>query len=84
MIIQAPTASVLAMRSPRSEAAPRQRDIEARVHRERWARKCAARLRELRPDDDVAPLVALAEELCDELSFFDPVLAAEMEHEAWR
>ncbi len=48
-----------------------------------WADQCLRRLRELRPDDAVPILCAKVDEISHDLCGFDPVLAAEMEHECW-
>lgn len=48
-----------------------------------WMLACAQRLRELRPRDDPASLASTAAQLWVEVGRFDPLIAAEMEHESW-
>ena len=60
---------------PRTLAAlPRERDAQ-------WTMLCERRLAELSPGSKRDALHELAVELCAELRHFDPVMAAEMEHE---
>lgn len=46
-----------------------------------WASVCVARLIELRPAGDRQALQAVATDLARTLHYFDPTMAAEMEHE---
>ena len=48
---------------------------------EQWTARCERRLRELRPGSQPQALRAMAVEMCTSLGYFDPVMAAEMEHE---
>ena len=54
----------------------------ATLERADWVAQCAQRLRELRPEQDPQRLAALVAEMWDEVGSFDPVIAAEMEHES--
>lgn len=47
-----------------------------------WVSSCASRLAELRPADDLTFLLAVAQSLFVDLHGFDPLIAAEMEHES--
>jgi len=46
-----------------------------------WASICADRLVELRPFSDPHALQAIASDMARTLRYFDPTMAAEMEHE---
>jgi hypothetical protein len=71
-----PTSMILpSSELPRFRPVPSQRGV--------WIAECAARLSELRPADERAALLSVAADLWSEVSSFDPVLAAEMEHESW-
>jgi hypothetical protein len=48
-----------------------------------WIWICAAQLSRLRPDQDVESIVFVAKDLWTDVASFDPVIAAEMEYEAW-
>jgi hypothetical protein len=61
----------------------RQRKIfERPVSRGQWIALCAQRLASLRPTMAGRPSLELAQQLWEEVGSFDPVIAAEMEHEA--
>ncbi len=49
-----------------------------------WLRACAIRLAQLRPHHDWQAIQVLAQELWMDVAAFDPEIAAEMEHEAWK
>lgn len=49
--------------------------------RAQWISACADRLIELRPTGDARMLQAIAREMFEVVGYFDPVLAAEIEHE---
>ncbi len=51
--------------------------------RKEWVRRCAARLGELRPEHDWTLIASLAKSMWADVGSFDPVIAAELEHEAW-
>ncbi len=51
--------------------------------RKEWVRMCAARLGELRPEHDWTLIASLAKSMWADVGAFDPVIAAELEHEAW-
>ena len=51
--------------------------------REQWVASCAARLLELRPHHDRLALASIASEMWSDVGAFDPVIAAELECEAW-
>ena len=48
-----------------------------------WVADCAHRLGELRPVANPASIASSAARLWVEVGRFDPVIAAEMEHESW-
>lgn len=51
------------------------------LNEQQWASLCLARLSELRPSAEPGKLRAAVADLASSLRYFDPVLAAEMEHE---
>lgn len=51
--------------------------------REQWVMICAGRLSQLRPDHHRAFIASVAEDLWGDVSSFDPMIAAELEHESW-
>ena len=55
--------------------------LPADLDAEQWTSRCELRLRELRPGSEPQALRAAAFEMCASLRYFDPVMAAEMEHE---
>ncbi len=61
-----------------SRAAPRGEPSAANA----WVLVCAARLLQLHPRQSRAAALRQAHELWSDLPMFDPVLAAEMEHES--
>ncbi|MDP9043457.1 MAG: hypothetical protein M3O01_01470 [Pseudomonadota bacterium] len=46
-----------------------------------WASICVARLTQLRPFSEPQALMAMASDMARSLRYFDPAMAAEMEHE---
>jgi len=49
-----------------------------------WVWICATRLGQLRPDQSVECVAFVARDLWADVASFDPLIAAEMEYEAWR
>ena len=49
-----------------------------------WIWICATRLGQLRPDQSVECVAFVARDLWADVASFDPLIAAEMEYEAWR
>ncbi len=54
-----------------------------RLRREEWVSDCAVRLSQLRLGEDPEFIASLAARMWADVGSFDPVIAAEMEHEAW-
>lgn len=54
------------------------------LSRSDWIGLCAIRLGQLRPDQSVECVAFVATDLWADVASFDPVIAAEMEYEAWR
>jgi len=54
----------------------------ATLEKAEWVAQCTQRLRELRPEQDQRRLAALVDEMWCDVGSFDPVIAAEMEHES--
>lgn len=82
------TSTSLPMRRNRAPAPARdtRRDRLAEstpAGREQWVASCAARLLELRPHHDRLALGSIASEMWGDVGAFDPVIAAELECEAW-
>jgi hypothetical protein len=48
-----------------------------------WEIACAQRLHELRRCDEPASIALVAAQLWTDVGRFDPLIAAEMEHESW-
>lgn len=62
----------------------RQRKIVARADsRGQWIERCAQRFASLRPTLAGRPSLELAQQMWEEVGSFDPVIAAEMEYEAF-
>lgn len=53
----------------------------ARLTSEQWTSFCAARLMALRPTSDKAAMREIARDMSLTMAYFDPEMAAEMEHE---
>lgn len=51
--------------------------------RDEWIVRCGSRLRGLRPHHDQSALQLVATEMWVDVGMFDPVIAAELECEAW-
>ena len=66
-----------------TESRPRVLPGRTPFRREQWIATCEERLRELRPDNSREAIASVAQDLWADVSSFDPVIAAEMEHEAW-
>ena len=54
-----------------------------RLRREEWVSNCAVRLSQLRLSEDPEFIASVAARMWADVASFDPVIAAEMEHEAW-
>ena len=75
-----------APRSPFSRGADLRQPMDGgqlSLTRKEWVRLCAARLGELRPEHDWTLIASLAKSMWADVGAFDPVIAAELEHEAW-
>lgn len=84
MITPAPAVSRSAFTSP--GAAPSARAPAAAgypMQRDEWVQICAARLARLRPGSDPAFVVSVARDMWADVASFDPLIAAEIEHESW-
>ncbi len=80
---QAQIGRSVATAAGRATAARRMRDDDSlRQARLCWVAACHARLVELDPVADPGRLLATATELAAQLGHFDPLMAAEMEHES--
>lgn len=84
MIIQTP----MVPRSPvnvfaGSEAGQRAPARMRQLSRRNWVTICAIRLSQLRPDRDLQIVASVAADMWADVAAFDPVIAAEMEHEDW-
>jgi hypothetical protein len=83
MIIHAPTVSSSPVKLFAPQASRRAQARPVHLSRADWVWICAARLSQLRPDQDVESIVFVAKDLWTDVASFDPVIAAEMEYEAW-
>lgn len=83
MISQTPVVSRSAASWTVTESSPRVLPGRTPFRREKWIATCEERLRELRPDHNRDSIASVAHDLWNDVSSFDPAIAAEMEHEAW-
>ena len=83
MITPAPALSRSAFTSPGVAPSARAPAAAYRMQRDEWVQICATRLAQLRPDSDPAFVVSVARAMWGDVASFDPLIAAEMEHESW-
>jgi hypothetical protein len=57
--------------------------VDDQKDRLQWIAVCSARLQELRPDEPLDFLQMTAADMWEDVASYDPVISAEMEHEAW-
>lgn len=83
MNLQLPAAHRL---NPASRRSARTVEVESEpksAARMAWEIACAQRLHELRRGDEPASIALVAAQLWTDVGRFDPLIAAEMEHESW-
>lgn len=83
MITPAPAVSRSAFTLPGAAPSARVAVAGYPVQRDEWVRICAARLARLRPGSDPAFVVSVARDMWADVASFDPLIAAEIEHESW-